>query len=47
MDLDNVSSNNGTAADAASVANSGRNQIDVSNMEGLTGKIALTLTLGK
>jgi hypothetical protein len=47
MDLDNVSSNNGIAADAASVANSGRNQIDVSNMEGLTGKIALTLTLGK
>lgn len=47
LDLDNVSTSNGVASGAATVANSGRNQIDTKYMEGLTGKIALTLTLGR
>ena len=47
MDLDNVSSSNGVAADGANEDNGGRNQIDISNMEGLNGKIALTYTFGQ
>tara|TARA_Y100000748_G_C15355926_1_gene433764 strand:- start:13 stop:702 length:690 start_codon:yes stop_codon:yes gene_type:complete len=46
MELDDVSTSNGVAADGSTVANSGRNQIDASNLEGLNGKIAITLTLG-
>ena len=47
MSLDDVTSSNGVAADGATIANGGRNQIDVSNMEGLNGKIAITYTFGK
>ena len=47
MELDDVSTSNGVAADGSTVANSGRNQIDASNLEGVNGKIALTFTLGK
>ena len=47
LSLDDVTSSNGVAADGGTVANGGRNQIDVSNMEGLNGKIALTYTFGK
>ena len=47
LDLDNVTTSNGVASGAATVANSGRNQISTKYMEGLTGKIALTLTLGR
>ena len=47
MELDNVTTSNGVAADGATVANGGRNQIDASNLEGVTGKIALTYTFGK
>ena len=46
MELDDVTTSNGVAADGSTVANSGRNQIDASNLEGLNGKIAITLTLG-
>jgi hypothetical protein len=35
MSLDDVTSSNGVAADGGSIANGGRNQIDVSNMEGV------------
>jgi len=45
MELDDVTTSNGVAADGATTANSGRNQIDASNLEGLNGKIAITLTL--
>ena len=47
MDLDDVTSSNGVSATGGSIANGGRNQIDVSNIEGLNGKIALTFTLGQ
>ena len=47
MELDNVTTSNGVAADGATAANGGRNQIDASNLEGVTGKIALTYTFGK
>lgn len=47
MDLDDVSSNNGVSASGGSIANGGRNQVDVSHLEGLTGKVALTYTFGK
>ncbi|MBD1159220.1 hypothetical protein IDG58_03410 [Pelagibacterales bacterium SAG-MED19] len=47
LELDNVSTSNGVSATGATVANGGRNTIDASNLEGLTAKIALTITLGK
>ena len=47
MELDNVTTSNGVSATGGTVANGGRNQIDASNLEGLTGKIALTYTFGK
>ena len=47
LELDNVTTSNGISATGATVANGGRNQIDASNLEGLTGKIALTYTFGK
>ena len=47
MSLDDVTSSNGVSITGGSVANGGRNQIDVRNLEGLTGKLALTFTLGK
>jgi hypothetical protein len=47
MELDNVSTSNGVAADGATVANSGRNQIDAKNLEGVTGKLAITYTFGR
>ena len=46
MELDDVSSDNGVAVDGGSSANGGRNQIDVSSMEGLNAKLALTFTFG-
>ena len=46
MELDDVTSSNGVSATGASVANSGRNQIDASNLEGLNAKVALTFTIG-
>jgi hypothetical protein len=47
MELDNVTTSNGVAADGGSITNGGRNQIDASNLEGLTGKVALTYTFGR
>ena len=47
MQLDDVSTNNGVSTTGATVANSGRNQVDVSNMEGLNAKLALTFTFGQ
>ena len=47
MQLDDVSTNNGVSSTGATVANSGRNQVDVSNMEGLNAKLALTFTFGQ
>ena len=47
MELDDVSTSNGVSATGGTVANGGRNQIDVSDMEGLNGKIALTFTFGQ
>ena len=47
MELDDVMTSNGVAKDGATVANGGRNQIDVGDMEGLNGKIALTFTFGQ
>ncbi len=46
MELDDVTTSNGVAADGATAANGGRNQIDTSNMQGLNAKLALTITLG-
>ena len=47
LELDNVTTSNGVAADGGTIANGGRNQIDAKNLEGLTGKVALTYTFGK
>jgi hypothetical protein len=47
MSLDDVTSSNGVAADGGSPSNGGRNQIDISNMEGLNAKLAITYTFGK
>ena len=47
LELDNVSTSNGVSATGGTVANGGRNTIDAKNLEGLTAKIALTITLGK
>jgi hypothetical protein len=46
MELDDVTTDNGVTASGGSSANGGQNKIDASNLEGLNGKIALTLTLG-
>jgi len=47
MELDPVTTSNGVATDGGSITNGGRNQIDAKNLEGLTGKVALTYTFGK
>jgi|TARA_B100000767_G_scaffold268281_1_gene288291 hypothetical protein len=47
LEFDNVSVDNGVSATGGTVANGGRNQIDVSDMQGLQGKIALTYTFGR
>ncbi len=47
MELDDVSTNNGVSSTGGSVANGGRNTVEMNSAEGLTGKIALTLTLGR
>ena len=47
MSLDDVTSSNGVSATGGTPANGGRNQIDISNMEGLNAKIAITYTFGK
>ena len=47
MELDDVTTSNGVSATGATVANGGRNQIDVSDMEGLNAKVAVTFTFGQ
>ena len=49
MELDNVKTDNGIASGTASNVSGSttRNEIEATNLEGLTGKIALTYTLGK
>jgi hypothetical protein len=47
LELDNVSTSNGVSVTGGNGTNGGRNQVDASNLEGLTGKIALTYTFGK
>ena len=49
VDLDNVTVNNGvgTKTTGGTTANGGFNEIKATNLEGLTGKIALTYTFGK
>ena len=46
LELDDVTSSNGVTATGATVANSGQNTITASNLEGLQGKVAVTITLG-
>ena len=45
--FDNVTTDNGVAASAGTVANGGRNEITIENMEGVTAMFALTYTLGR
>ena len=48
LELDNVTTNNGVAAGTVSTTNAAsRNQVDASNLEGLTAKVALTYTFGR
>ena len=47
LEFDNVSSSNGVAADGATVANGGQNLIEATGLEGLSGKVAITYTLGR
>tara|TARA_B100000780_G_scaffold276782_1_gene246069 strand:+ start:493 stop:1206 length:714 start_codon:yes stop_codon:yes gene_type:complete len=47
LDFDNVSTNNGVSATGGTVANGGRNQIDVKDMQGLQGQVAVTYTFGR
>ena len=49
MELDSVTTDNGIASGTASNADgsTSRNEIKASNMEGLTGKLAITYTLGR
>jgi hypothetical protein len=49
VELDNVTVNNGvgTKTTGGTVANGGFNEVKATNLEGLTGKIALTYTFGR
>ena len=47
LELDNVTTSNGVSLTGGNADNGGRNQIDASNLEGLTGKVALTYTFGR
>jgi len=47
VEFDNVTTSNGIAVDGQTLANGGRNQIDAKNLEGLSGKVALTYTFGR
>ena len=44
-EFDNVKTDNGAAT--ATAANGGLNEISAKNLEGLSGKVALTYTFGK
>ena len=49
VDLDNVTVNNGvgTSTSGGTTANGGFNEVKATNLEGLTGKVALTYTFGR
>ena len=49
VELDNVTTNNGvgTKTSGGTTANGGHSEVQATNLEGLTGKIALTYTFGK
>ena len=47
VELDNVTTDNGITTAASTETNGGRNQIDISNMEGVTAMFAITYTLGR
>tara|TARA_B110000971_G_C19984472_1_gene488924 strand:+ start:459 stop:1187 length:729 start_codon:yes stop_codon:yes gene_type:complete len=47
VELDNVTVNNGAIKTAGTTANGGFNEVKASNLEGLTGKVALTYTFGR
>jgi len=47
MTLDAVKTDNGITVASGSVANGGRNEVDASNLEGLTAKAAITYTFGR
>ena len=49
VELDNVTVNNGvgTSTSGGTVANGGFNEVKATNLEGLTGKVALTYTFGR
>ena len=49
VELDNVTVNNGvgTSTSGGTTANGGFNEVKATNLEGLTGKVALTYTFGR
>ena len=49
VELDNVTTNNGvgTKTSGGTTANGGHSEVQATNLEGLTGKIALTYTFGR
>ena len=47
VDMDNVTVNNGIVKTGGTPANGGFSQVKAKNLEGLTGKVALTYTFGR
>ena len=47
LEFDDVTTDNGVTLTGGTVANGGRNQIDINNMEGVTAMFAITYTLGR
>ena len=47
VELDNVKTNNGVSKTGGTAANHGFAEVEATNVEGLTGKVALTYTFGK
>ena len=47
VELDSATVNNGVAKTGGTAANGGFNEVKASNLEGLTGKIAITYTFGR
>ena len=47
IELDNITVNNGVTKTAGTTANGGFNEIKATNLEGLSGKVAISYTLGR
>ena len=47
VELESATVNNGVAKTGGTTANGGFNEVKASNLEGLTGKIAITYTFGR